>query len=282
MKSLLRTTLLALAGVTCLAGQKVYATAQPDIFGILSPGLLDSKASVGPDGNMRLIWDYNAWDGILSYFQGQGSALWVLDPGGNVVWTANIPGGGFETTEARYGLLLWELPAPVNFETSKSNILVQGYADGNTMVVVIVGDVGFLEFPQFPPQATSFGTLTYNSAGQLIAYNVTGPFIAGIINNIYFDNSGALIVKYKYSPSGPAAQVVQTLNEFGAVTTSEGPFGPYAFTGLGKVALDSSGNQVWFWSTHTVPAKTPNTKNSLSIWTFNSSGIATATAYGPF
>ncbi|MFY9985469.1 MAG: hypothetical protein WAK31_11965, partial [Chthoniobacterales bacterium] len=66
MKSLLRTTLLVLAGVACLAGQRVYATAQPGIFGILSPGLLDSKAIVGPDGNMRIIWDYNAWDGILS------------------------------------------------------------------------------------------------------------------------------------------------------------------------------------------------------------------------
>lgn len=269
-------TLLALAGVTCLAGQKVYATAEPDIFGILSPGLLDSKSSVGPDGNMRLIWDYNAWDGILSYFQGPGSALWILDPSGNLLATANIPGGGGEVTNSRYGLLDYV------FATSKSNILVQGYADGNTLVVVIVGNVGFLGDPLFPPQATSFGTETFNSAGQLIAYNVTGPFLAGIISNIYFDKGGALVVKYKYAVSGPAAQVVQTLNEFGAVTTSEGPFGPYAFTGLGKVAINSSGNQVWFWSSHSVPAKTPTTTNSLSIWTFNSSGLATATSYGPF
>ncbi|MFZ0503451.1 MAG: hypothetical protein WAM44_07050, partial [Chthoniobacterales bacterium] len=279
---LLRMTLLALAGVTCLAGQKVYATAQPDIFGILSPGLLDSKTIVGPDGNMRVIWDYDAWDGILSYFTGPGSALWILDPSGNLLATANIPGGGGEVTNSRYGLLLWEIPVAPGFATSKSNILVQGYADGNTLVVVIVGNVGFIGDPTFPPLATSFGTLTYNSAGQLIAYNVNGPFLAGIINNIYFDTSGALVVKYKYAVSGPAAQVVQTLNEFGAVTTSEGPYGPYAFTGLGKVAINSSGNQVWFWSTHSVPAKTPTTTNSLSIWTFNSSGLATATAYGPF
>jgi hypothetical protein len=277
-------TLLALAGVTCFAGQKVYATAEPDIFGIFSPSLLDSKAVVGPDGNMRVIWDYDAYAGIESYFAGPGSVLWILDPSGNLMATGSpsIPSGGNFEFNSRYGLLAWEYPTPLTLATSKSNILVQGYADGNTMLCFIVGNIGFISDPKFPPQATAIGTWTYNSAGQLIAFASYGPYIAGIINNAYFDKSGALIVKFKYAVTGPAPQVVWTLNEFGAITTSEGPFGPYANTGLGKVAINSSGNQVWFWSSHSVPNHTPTTTNSLSIWTFNSSGLATATAFGPF
>src|ERR1700730_1929953 len=258
MKSLLKKSFVAIGIVAFLGGQIAYCAVDPDAVPIVSNlPILDSKTGTGPDGNIRVLWDINP--GTTTY---TGSVLWILDNLGNFLAAGNP-----------------SIPAGVGYvgRGAKSHILVQGQADGNTTLVFPLGP-----YSQSPSTTTEFAVWTYNSAGQLIAAVVYGPYNGWVVEDIRFSPTGDFTVVWT-DGSAPAyggstgAVVAWTLNEFGSIATGTPSFGPYGNTFLGKVDLDQNNLQHWYWTT------TASGLTTLTLWGFNGAGqIASSNAFGPF
>jgi len=248
--------LLGAAAIACFSSQFASAAATPEIDQFFYPGLLDAKMKVGQDGNIRLIWDYLAG---TSY---SGSALWILNPSGSVVAVGNpiVPAsvGFFKQNEKGVSLGIG------------SNIILYAQPSGNTTLAFAYGESN---------DGTNFGVWTYNSAGALIASASYGPYGGTVIHQMYFDDlTGKLVVKWRDEIStNNFTHTVWTLNEFGSVESTAGPFGPFPNSLLGKVVLSGS-NQIWYWSV----AKTGSI-HGLKTWEINSSGTVISTSsFGPF
>jgi hypothetical protein len=258
MNSFLKKSFVAIGAVACLGGQIAYSDTDPNVVPLVGGiSILDAKSQTGPDGKIRVLFDLNP---STTY---SGSTLWILDNLGNFL-AAGTP----------------NIPASVGFDsTDKSHILVQGQKDGNTTLV-------FLFTPFIltaPSQITAFGVWTYNSAGQLIAAASYGPFTGTVIQDVRFSPTGDFTVVWTNQSSsigygGAIGTVIAwTLNEFGSVVSTAGPFGPFGNTFLGKVDLDQNNLQHWFWKS------TSSGQSTVAIWSLNASGnIVNASSFGPF
>jgi hypothetical protein len=154
--------------------------------------------------------------------------------------------------------------------TERSNTAIFAQDDGNTTVLFYFD--GTLAASGRSP---SFGVWTFNSSGSLIAGAAFGPFGNVTIPAMYFDPSGKIIVRWQTPQRQNAAWV---LDEFGSVVSATGFFGPFP-PQLGKVRLNSSGQQIWPFS-----FLQSDGTYKLNIWTFNASGsaIVNAQSFGPF
>jgi hypothetical protein len=244
------------AAIVCFSGQSANAAATPDINQFFYPELLDAKIKVGADGNIRLIWDY-VDNKIYS-----GSMLWILNPSGELLVT------GSPMIPASVG---WGKLSPEGkFFNPVSNIMLYAQPDGNTTLGFAYGEEAW---------GTTFGVWTYNSAGALIASAVYGPYPPYLVHEMYFDQqTGQLVVRWGLINGKLLhSHIVWSLNEYGAILSTAGPYGPFYNSLLGKVVMSGT-NQIWYWS---IP-KTGDT-HSLTAWEINSSGfIISAYTYGPF
>jgi hypothetical protein len=255
---------LALFAAACLAGH-AYGGARPVIDGLYSISLFDAKTSVGSDGLLRVLFDYNpALVGSSSTYS--GSALWIIDPNGGLVAAGNtiIPasvGASFMNTTL--------LDKSV-FPYERSNTALFAQPDGNTTVLFYYAIASGTE--------TSFATWTYNSSGALIAAASYPGFSGTVISGLYFDPSGKIIVRWRVGKNPSATYAAWVLDEFGTIvsaTNYQGPYGP----SLGKIKLNSKGQQIW-------PYTFPGSGGTFTtnILTFNASGsaVVNAQSFGPF
>ncbi len=253
MKRLVKISMLA-GALAYFGGHLAYGNAKPVVGGVPYLPLFEAKTAEGEkDGILRVIWDYNpSKTTTLGY---GGSALWLIDPNGTVVATGNptIP----STVGASF----------VGFPIDRSNLFISAQASGNTTVVFV-----------YPTIVQQFGVWTYNSAGTLISGASYGPFSGAFISNIYFE-AGKLIVKWG-STSSSTANAVWVLNEFGAIDSFTSFF-DFPLVILGKVRVNSSGQQIWPFSTNTNGVGGPF---QLTVWTFDPTGatVVNANVFGPF
>ena len=235
-------------------GHLAYGNAKPVVGGVPYLPLFEAKTAQGEkDGILRVIWDYNpSKTTTLGY---GGSALWLIDPNGTVAATGNptIP----STVGASF----------VGFPIDRSNLFISAQASGNTTVVFV-----------YPTIVQQFGVWTYNSAGTLISAASYGPFSGAFISNFYFE-AGKLIIKWR-STSSATANAVWVLNEFGAIDSFTSFF-DFPLVILGKVHVNSKGQQVWPYSTNTNGVGGPY---QLTLWTFDPTGatVVNANVFGPF
>lgn len=262
MKSSVRIIMLAALAASCVSSNLAFAGARPGVDGLPSLSLFDAKTAVGKNGMLSLLWDNGASRSPAPGTYG-GSSLWIIDPNGSVVAVGNalIPktiGSSFliSTIQGRT-VLRWE----------RSNTAVFAQDDGNTTVLFYNGLSSL--------NATTVGVWTYNSSGALIAGAVYGPYSGTRIPALYFDPSGKIIIRWQ---TNSLANAVWVLDEFGAVVSATSFQGPFPGI-LGKIRLNSSGQQVWPFS-----FRLSNGKYNLNIWTFNSSGssVVNAQSFGPF
>ena len=206
------------------------------------------RAAIGPDGNERFVWDI---------FQGTtyvGSNLWILNAAGQNIGAGNTM-----------------IPASVGtglYSSRISNTAIHVYPSNNTQVV-------FAFYDATTKQVKGFGTWTFNANGTLIA--AAGPFsFAGThVENLTFD-ADKVVVKWLDDNS---ANSVWVLDEFGTVTSTAGPYGPFGSkVFLGRVALEpSTGNQLWHWLIET------QTSLQVTTWTVDPAGTIIATSsFGQF
>jgi len=266
MKRSVRVVLLAAMAATCICGH-VYAGARLGSDALFSISVFDAKTSVGQDGLLRMLFDYNPAKspGPSTY---SGSALWIVDPNGGFVAAGNVSipasvGATFLTSDILDKTVF-------NYERSNTAILAQ--ADGNTTVLFYYG----LAAGKF---GSSFGVWTYNKNGVLIAAAQFGPFGSTLLGALYFDPSGKIIARWQTglppSVTKVAGWVLDEFGTIGSATNYIGPFGP----NLGKIRLSSSGQQIW-------PYKFLQSDGTYQtvIWTFNTGGSALSNVqvYGPF
>src|SRR5260221_27322 len=255
MKRLVKISMLA-GALAYFGGHLAYGLAKPVVGGVPYLPLFEAKTAVGvKDGMLRVIWDYNPakFPALSSY---AGSALWLIDPNGTVFATGNptIPatvGGTF-----------------VGFPFERSNLFISAQASGNTTVVFV-----------YPTIVQQFGVWTYNSAGTLISAASYGPFSGAFMSNFYFNDTGKLVIKWR-STSSATANAVWVLNEFGGIDSATAFF-DFPLVILGKVLVNSKGQQVWPYSTNIDAAAGPF---QLTVWTFNPTGstVVNANVSGPF
>jgi hypothetical protein len=127
---------------------------------------------------------------------------------------------------------------------------------------------------------TSFGVWTYNSSGNLIAGIGYGPFSNVVIENLYFDSTGKIVVKWASNPGASATYAGWVLDEFGSITSFVNFFGPFGpASSIGKFRVNASNQLIVPFS---FPAGSGTFKTAF--WTFNSTGSALTNAqvYGPF
>ena len=253
--------LLAAAAATFICGH-AYAGAKAVIGGAFASQLLDAKTAVGQDGILRLLFDINPSKGGFTY---AGSTLWLIDPNGGVVAAGN------PTIPASVGSFYFATKGgdPI-FGVERSRTVLFAQADGNTTVLFFYG----LDLHG----VTAFGTWTYNSGGSLIASAAYGPFGGVKAQNLYFDNTGKIVVKYATNLIPPASYSAWVLDEFGTIisgTNYYGPFGPL----VGKIRINAQGQQIWPFS-----FQNPDGTYNTTIWTFNTTGsqLVNAQNYGPF
>lgn len=260
---------LAAMAASCVGGELAYAGARPGIDGIFSGSLFEAKTAVGQDGLYRLLWDYNPAPAPGPSTYG-GSALWIVDPNGGVVAAgsplipASVGATFFPTSFGSRNLFLFE----------RSNTAIFAQPSGNTTILFYYG----LEAPDFT--TNSLATWTYNSSGALIAAAAYGPFSGATVRATYFDPSGKIIVRWDTGkPFSTTSYAAWVLDEFGTIQSSTSFFGPFGITFLGKIRVNSSGQQIW-------PFKVRNADGTYvtTIWTFNStgSGVTNAQVFGPF
>ena len=263
--------MLAMAA-TCCFGNLAFGAAKPVVGSFFGLDLMDAKTAVGQDGNLRLIWDYNVskFAAPSTYGSGLGSALWILDPNGGLVATGSslIPPSIGSVRAFEYVFVSGATTPTFLARYERSNTLLFAQPSGNTTVAFLYG-LG----NSFP--TNSFGVWTFNSSGVLISAASYGPFTGVSISQLVFDPSGKIVVKWQTGTSGTGASAGWVLNEFGSIENSTAFFGP--FGPLGKIRLNSSGQQIWPWSHLT------SSGFVLSLWTFDTSGSLTnAQTYGPF
>ena len=233
------------------SGHLARAGSDPAINDQLTPfsDFANAREGVGRDGNERFIWDIFAGDSYT------GSALWILGAQGQVVGVGNV------------------LLPPVGTEliSSKiSNIAIHVYSTSNN------SQVAFADYDPVQKQVTRFATLTYNSQGQLIgSAGWFGPFHDVQIQNLSF-HTGGLGVKWLFSNG---ANAVWCLDEYGAIVSVGGPFGPFKGTKLGIVTIDSPApNQLWHWI-----VTAPGGHYDLNTWCVSPSGqVISTSGFGPF
>lgn len=264
MKHSGKITVFALFAAACLAGS-AYGGARPVIESLYSLSLFDAKTSVGSDGLLRVLFDYNPAPVGSSSTYG-GSALWIIDPNGTFVAAGNpiIPasvGASFINATV--------LGKSV-FPYERSNTAIFAQADGNTTVLFY--------YAISAGTGTQYATWTYNSAGVLIAATVGGPYSGVVITGAYFDPSGNIIVKWRQSRNPSAVYAAWALDEFGTIKSATSFYGPFGPT-LGKIRLNSKGQQIWPYT-----FAGSNGTFLTNIWTFNASGsaISNALSFGPF
>ena len=268
MKRSAKIMLLAAAAATCVCGH-VYAGAKAVIGGAFAVPLLDAKTAVGKDGLLRLIFDYNPATGGASTYG--GSALWIIDPNGSLVAAGNV------NIPASVGTFYFATKGgntPI-FPVERSNTAIFAQDDGNTTVLFYYG-LGANPLLG----VTSFGVWTYNSGGNLIAAASYGPFGGTRIFNLYFDSTGKIVVKWSAGHGPSALYAGWVLDEFGALKSATGYYGPFGSSNqIGKFRVNASNQLIWPFS---IP--TGSGTFTTSIWTFNSSGSAlqSAQSYGPF
>jgi hypothetical protein len=159
------------------------------------------------------------------------------------------------------------------FGQNRANIIVKGQKSGNTTLAFVIHNRDTW------PSGAIIIVWTYNSAGALIAASQFGPYLDTILGDIRFADNGKLIVWWRWFQNGGGpyaagfydgseADAAWTLNEFGAVEATAGPYGPYTGWYLGKVDLGPDNAQSWFWG---------GPSGSLITWTFTPGGqLATA------
>jgi hypothetical protein len=261
MKSSARIIMLVALAASCVSTKLASAAARPVVGGLFSSSLFDAKTAVGKDGLFRMLWDYNpARSGSSTY---SGSALWILDPNGSVV----AAGSSLIPASIGSSFLTATIQGRTVFRAEVSNTALFAQNDGNTTVLFYYGLVS--------GSTTTFGVWTFNSSGSLISGAGYGPYSGITISAMYFDPSGKIIVRWTANSLTRATWV---LDEFGGVVSATSFYGPFASI-LGKVRLNSSGQQVWPFS-----ILQSDGTYKLSIWTFNASGsaIVNVQSYGPF
>ncbi len=272
MKRSVRITLLAAAAAIGMCGQ-AYAGAKAVVGGAFANQLLDAKTAVGQDGLLRVLFDYNpSTGGPSSASTYAGSALWILDPNGGLVAAGNA------TIPASVGTFYFATKggAPI-FGVERSNTVLFPQADGNTTVIFFFGlhPSGVTSFESW---TRAFSTWTYNSGGSLIAASSYGPFSGVFIQNLYFDTTGKIVVKFASSVVPPNSSAGWVLDEFGSIVSATNYYGPFGQL-LGKIRINAKGQQIWPFS-----FQQPDGTYQTTIWTFNPSGSAltNAQSYGPF
>jgi hypothetical protein len=268
MKRSVRVVLLAAMAATCVCGH-VYAGAKPVIGGAFAAPLLDAKTTVGKDGLLRVVFDYNPASGGASTYS--GSALWIIDPNGTLVAAGN------PTIPASVGSFYFATkggPTPI-FPVERSNTAIFAQDDGNTTVLFYYGAGAN---PLLG--VTSFGVWTYNSAGNLIAAASYGPFANVNIFNLYFDSTGKIVVKWAANRGPNASYAGWVLDKFGSITSATNFFGPFGPSNqIGKFRVNASNQLIW-------PFSLPTSGGAFTtvIWTFNSTGstLVNAQTFGPF
>jgi hypothetical protein len=264
MKHSGKIALLAIVAAACLVG-RAYGGARPVIDGLFSISLFDAKTSVGSDGLLRVLFDYNpALAGSKSTYS--GSVLWIIDPNGGLVAAGNATIPPSVGSSFLNSTILGKSVFP--YERSNTGLFAQ--ADGNTTVLFY--------YALSAGTGTQIATWTYNSAGALIAAAVYGPFSNVVIPGAYFEPTGKIIVKWRVGKNPSAIYAAWVLDEFGTIvsaTNYQGPFGP----ALGKIKLNSKGQQIW-------PYTFPQSNGTFltNILTFNASGsaVVNAQSFGPF
>lgn len=260
--------MVAVAAICCFS-QFSFGATKPVVGSLFGLDFVDAKTAVGGDGNYRVIWDYNParFPAASTY---SGSALWIIDPNGGLLAAGSptIPASIGTIRAFEYVFVAGSTTPALLAFYERSNTLLFAQKDGNTTVVF-----GYGLGNSYP--INSFGVWTYNSAGALIAAANYGPFSGVSIGSMSFDPSGSFIVKW-VTPGRASAG--WALNELGAVTSATSYFGPFGTAALGKIRVNSSGQQIWPYTNKTASGFT------LSLWTFNSSGstIVNAQAFGPF
>jgi hypothetical protein len=269
MKRSVRIMLLAAAAATCVCGH-VYAGAKAVIGGAFAVPLLDAKTAVGKDGLLRVMFDYNPASGGASTYS--GSALWLIDPNGSSIVAAGSP-----TIPASVGAFLFTTKGgtiPI-FPVERSNTALFAQPDGNTTVIFYYGAGAN---PLLG--VTSFGVWTYNSSGNLIAGVGYGPFSNVVVENLYFDSTGKIVVKWAANRGPSATYAGWVLDEFGSITSATGYFGPFGSSNqIGKFRVNASNQLI-------VPFSFPTGGGAFNtaFWTFSSTGSALVNSqvYGPF
>ena len=276
IKKLVSTTLLGVAVMIGFSSQKAHGLALPAILNFLpTVEVAAPKSEAGPDGNNRFLWDYFSTSGS-SYL---GSALWILDPAGNVIGTGDtmVPAsvGGIAGTVA------------ISFTQLHVN------ADNTTTLAFQFGGGPLLGGGS---QISAFGTWTYNAQGKLIAFSgptgfITGPKKGLQIADMKFQGDHLVVIFQPANQAvgstivlGQGPYTVWVIDHFGNVVSAVGPQGPYANYVLGSVTLsgsDSAPNQLWHWLS--VVGTGAKEGFALSVQEFNSSGASlSGVVYGPF
>src|SRR5260221_1315732 len=270
MSKLAKTMLLGVAAVAVgLTGQKaVGGEVFPNVDDLFSFAQFGpEKYQVGNDGNSRLIWDYIN-PSPTKYL---GSALWILNPQGQVVATSDT-----------------QIPASVGtgIDTfGNSNIAIHVQPSGNTTLAFAA--VVTPATTSTPPTVDRFATWTFNAHGKLIAFGgYYGPFgTQTAVANLAFNKDGILVVKWVTAGGGGTQFLwsAWTLDEFGKIQTAAGPFGFTNSTVLGSVGVSTvngSPVQLWNWI---VEKTTPSIQFKLNTWTLDQTGnIIAANSFGPF
>jgi hypothetical protein len=264
MKYLVRTTLFVVA-IVGLGNQKAHSAAIPAVINWepFTQIVYSAKSQTGPDGNNRFLWDYFS----LSTSTYQGSALWILDPTGNVIGTGDtmIPatiGGGASSTS---------IYSDTVFHVNSDNT--------TTVAFAYLGATG----------VNAYGTWTYNAQGKLIAFSGPTGFSGLQIANLEFQKDFLVVTFIPASQpvtpitAGVGPYTVWVVDHFGNVVSAVGPQGPYNEYLLGSVSLSSTGaNQLWHWLFITNNG-TPSVNTGLAVQEFSPTGAAlSGFNYGPF
>ena len=261
MKKLINITLLGVVAIFGFSSQELRASTVPAVIQDFVPfaQFLNQRSQNGPDGYNRFIWDYVD----ISKKTYSGSALWILDPAGNVVASGNaiVPGG-----VGGFGL-------------NYSNIALHVSSTNNTTLAFAFG------VNSARTAAAAFGTWTYNAQGSLIAASGPTGFNGLQIINIAFQKD-FLVVTFLPSSQSPldfstGPYTVWVLDQFGnLVSAASEPAISGAF--LGSVTLSgssSSPNQLWHYL-----GTTGSNQYFLGLIEFSPSGtiLNISPQYGPY
>jgi hypothetical protein len=261
MKKLFNATLLSVVAILGVSSHTLHASSLPAVIQDLVPfaQFLNQRSENGPDGNNRLIWDYVDVN-TRTY---SGSALWILDPTGNLVAAGNV-----------------NVPGSVGgFGLNYSNIALHVSSTNNTTLAFALG------LNSKGTSASAFGTWTYNAQGTLIAASGPTGFNGLQIVNIAFQKD-FLVVTFLPSGQNPlelntGPYTVWVLDQFGnLVSVASEP--AISGTALGSVTLSGSNsapNQLWHYIGITGPDQF-----YLGLIEFSSSGtiLNVSPQYGPF